>query len=345
MRRIDPSPSAGRMSRRRFLSIAGCAAGTALLPGVPHAAWPLHRWRGVALGAAASIQLVHPDRARAERLIATCVAEVRRLERIFSLYDDASTLAALNRDGAVEMPPLEMVELLGRARRFSEITNGTFDVTIQPLWARYAQHFAAPDADPNGPAISDVLRLVDWRRVSVTPDRIAFDQTGMAVTLNGIAQGFITDRVAALLKRGGVERVLVDLGEISAVGRHPAGRPWRAGIDDPRSSGTLAGRLDLDDRALATSGGYGTVFDTGARVGHLIDPRTGRTAPVARSVSVLAETATTADALSTAFALMSEDEIIATQARFDGVETYIAGVDSWKPGSEQHTTLRRVGAS
>lgn len=316
------------LGRRRFIAIAGAAAGAALLPGASAAATPVHRWRGVALGADASILLAHPDRDAAERLIAACVAEVRRLEGIFSLYDAGSTLARLNRDGAVDTPPLELVELLARAGDISARTGGAFDVTVQPLWRRYADHFAAAGAGAEdsdlAPDVTDVLPLVDWRRIDVDPARVAFARPGMAATLNGIAQGFITDRIAALLESHGIRQVLVDLGEIRAVGRHPGGRPWRAGIDDPAAPGRLAGTLDLADRALATSGGYGTVFDRAGRYGHLLDPRTGRTAPVARSISVLAPDATTADALSTAFSVMPVAEIRATLERFGGVGVYVA---------------------
>jgi thiamine biosynthesis lipoprotein len=156
----------------------------------------------------------------------------------------------------------------------------------------------------------------------------------MAATLNGIAQGYITDAVATLLRQEGIGRVLVDMGEARALGRHPDGRPWRAGISDPARPDALIGEVDLTDRALATSGGYGTVFDAAGRYGHLIDPRSGRTAPLARSISVLAGDATTADALSTAFSLLDEGRIAALLPAFPGARAWLADRDG----------LRRVGA-
>ena len=105
-------------SRRRFIRIAGAAAGL-LLMGLGDSRRPaaasslLHRWQGIALGADASLQLYHPDAAEAARLIADSLAEVRRLERIFSLYDQGSTLCRLNRAGELADPPQELVELLG----------------------------------------------------------------------------------------------------------------------------------------------------------------------------------------------------------------------------------------
>ena len=216
-------------TRRRFVAIAAAAAGlsfAALRAGAETA--HLHRWSGIALGAAAEIVLYDPDASRARRLIARCVAEIDRLEDVFSLYRPESAIHRLNRDGRLKAPPLELVALLAEARSFSKRTEGAFDVTVQPLWRLYAAHFAHPDADPQGPSEAEHARaraLVDYRAVEVEPAEVRFARPGMAVTLNGIAQGYITDRVASLLHDAGMGDVLLDIGEVRALGRHPDGRP------------------------------------------------------------------------------------------------------------------------
>ena len=302
-------------SRRRFLTVVGALAGLSLAPPAlarAAAASALHRWLGVALGAEARIVLHHPDGAAARRLIASCADEIARLERIFSLYRADSALSRLNRFGALEAPPFALVRLLDDCRRFARITGGAFDATVQPLWRLYADHFSREDADPSGPgpaALAQARALVDQRAVAVDPARASFARPGMAVTLNGIAQGFITDRVAALLRADGVERVLIDLGEVRALGRHPDGRPWRVGLRDPRRPGRIAAAVDLVDRAVATSAPAATRFDASGAHHHLFDPRTGRPARRALGVSVIAYDATTADALSTAFCVMPEPAI------------------------------------
>ncbi|MDX1425372.1 MAG: FAD:protein FMN transferase [Kiloniellales bacterium] len=327
-----------RLPRRRFIAIAGAAAGYALFPAAGQAGTTVHRWRGTALGAVASIDLVHPDAAAANRLLDGAVAEISRLERIFSLYRGDSALSRLNRDGVLTAPPLALVELLSRACDVSRLTGGAFDATIQPLWRRYADHFAGNAAADAAPPIDDVLPLVDWRSLEIAPARVAFKRPGMAVTLNGIAQGFITDRVAALLRRNGVDDVLLDLGEIRGMGRHPDGRPWRAAIVDPADPERRLGRIELAERALATSGGYGTLFDAAGHFSHLIDPRTGRTAPATRSLTVAAPDATTADGLSTAFAVMDESAIAATAA----TAATAGGGPDWAVYVADRTGLRRI---
>ena len=318
---------AANHTRRRFLAIAGAAAGLGLARGA-HAenrtAGRLYTWRGVALGATASIQLCHPDEAEARRLIALCIAEIERLERIFSLYRADTAVSRLNTAGLLDMPPLEMVDLLGRSAAVSRATGGAFDITVQPLWQRYATHFASPGADPAGPFLGDLLPLVDWRGVLVGIDRIRFARPGMAITLNGIAQGYITDKVAELLRANGIEAVLLDLGEIRALGAHPTGRPWSVGLADPLSPARILQQLEATDVAVATSAGQGTLFDEAGGHTHLLDPKAGGSAPAGRSVSVVAADATTADAFSTAFALMSDTAIAEQVRRSSGLHAFVA---------------------
>jgi FAD:protein FMN transferase len=303
---------AASLTRRRFIRITGIASGLGIAPwaGAWHAAPAsplLHRWSGIALGADASLQIYHSDAQVAAALIDAALAEVKRLEKIFSLYDETSALRCLNRDGALADPPQELVELLAACERFSRATGGAFDVTVQPLWDLYAAHFATADADPAGPPAASVhaaLARVDHAALDVDPALIRFARSDMGVTLNGIAQGYITDRVAALLRAHGIGHTLVDMGETRALDGHPAGRPWSVGIKDPRAESGILRILPLEDQAIATSGGYGTQFDDAGRFNHIFDPMTGGCATRYLSVSVVAPMATTADALSTALSLL-----------------------------------------
>ena len=289
-----------RIGRRRTLSLLAATAGLGLVGPAASGGPPATRWQGSALGARAQLVIHHPDPATGRRLVTLALAEVERLERIFSLHRPDSALVRLNREGRLDAPPLELVTLLERARFWSVWSGGAFDATVQPLWALYRDHFAAPAADPAGPPLQAVRAardLVDYRGLDIGTRRIAFARPAMAVTLNGIAQGYITDRVADLLRGEGMTRVLVDLGEIQALGQAPGGRPWRIG---------LAGRdetLQVVDRAVATSAADGTLFEASGRFHHLLDPKSGRPAPGRGTVTVVARRAGDADALSTALSV------------------------------------------
>jgi thiamine biosynthesis lipoprotein len=227
-----------------------------------------------------------------------------------SLYRPESALSRLNRDGVLDEPPFDLVRVLAESRRYGALTGGAFDVTVQPLWDLYAAHFAHPDASPDGPpadTIASAMARVGQEAQEVSPSRLRLARPGMGITLNGIGQGYVTDRVVEMLRAGGVEHALVDMGEIRAVGRRPAGEPWSVGLEDPRMPGRIAEQISLADRAVATSGGYGTVFDPAGRFNHIFEPGSGRTSWRWLSVSVESDTATQADALSTAFTLMPEE--------------------------------------
>ena len=321
-----------RLTRRRAILIAGAAAGMALSPGFSRASSGprLHRWRGTALGADATILLHHGDRAAADQLIRRCVAEIERLERIFSLYRRDSAVVVLNRAGGLDNPPLDLVRLLSESRGFWSLTGGAFDPTVQPLWDLYARHFARPGADPAGPdprRLAAVRSRIGFDRVDFDARRVSLAKPGVAVTFNGIAQGYITDRVADLLRDQGVDKVLVELGEVRALGRHPDGRPWRVGLADPGDPLRTTRTIEIEDGAVATSGGYGTRFDADGRHHHLFDPATGLSANRYRSVSVEAPVATTADALSTGFSAMALGDARAVVAAAGPVEALFTLAD------------------
>lgn len=323
------------LTRRRTLCLLGAAAGLGTVPWVvgatSAAASPeLYRWRGSVLGAVAELAIYHENRTAAEAIIADAVSEIERGERLFSLYREDSALSQLNRAGRLDAPPLELVALLAECRQWSETTDGAFDTTVQPLWRLYADHFAAPDADPAGPgekAIAKALSRVDWRAVRATPAEISFGRAGMAVTLNGIAQGSITDRVAERLRDGGIDRVLVDLGEARALSGHPDGTSWRIGLKDPYFAGAVTETVGLENGALATSAGGATRFSSDGRHHHLFDPANGHSARGMASVTVAAPRATTADALSTALAVMEPIRARALVATFDNVGARLTAAD------------------
>lgn len=325
----DSKSSTSIPSRRRVLRLVAAASGLGLAGAIgvmsgrsPDSEVSLHRWQGTALGADASLLINDPDAGLAQRLISLALAEIDRLEQIFSLYRPNSALAQLNETGQLRNPPAELVALLDRAQKWSALSGGAFDVTVQPLWRLYRDHFSEPGADPLGPpdaAVTAARELVDFRAMDISAQRIAFARPGMAVTLNGIAQGDITDRVADLLRAEGLRHALIDLGEFRALSSHLSGRPWKVGIKDPHGEKPLLSKVALTDRALATSATTGTQFDPQGRHHHLFDPNQGRPSRGLVAASVVAQRACDADAFSTAL-LASPEPLAPETVAHMGVE-------------------------
>ncbi|MGV8987149.1 MAG: FAD:protein FMN transferase [Cypionkella sp.] len=276
------------LNRRRFLTLSAVA----LLP-IPARAAQITQWHGVALGAEAAIYLEHPD---APAIIARTVAEIARLEAIFSLYRADSALSQLNATGRLDAPPFELLECLALCARVHTATGGLFDPTVQPLWQLYATSFAAGSA-PTPKQIAATLPKVGLARITYDSAAIRLP-TGAALTLNGIAQGFIADKVAELLAAEGLTDILINTGEFRALGQMPGGTGWPVKL-------VSGGEVALASRALATSSPTGTVFDTKGAVGHILNPATGLPAAATwTSVSISAPSSALADALSTAACLM-----------------------------------------
>jgi len=286
------------LTRRRFLSISAAAVARPRAAAARETA----RWAGVALGARAGMTLAGITPHDARPVFARLEAEIARLERIFSLYRDDSALMRLNRAGRLPAPPPELLEVLTLADALHAASDGAFDPSVQPLWRALA----------TGGDAAAARAATGWHDVRFDEGGVRLLRSGMALTLNGIAQGYVTDRIAALLRSQGLRDVLVDIGEVAALGRGADGRAWRAGIATP--GGRIVHRVALGDRALATSAPQGTQLAAGQ--GHILDPRGN--GPRHALVSVSAPRAAVADGLSTALCLVDDATGTRAVARFAG---------------------------
>jgi thiamine biosynthesis lipoprotein len=284
-----------RISRRRFIamSAATIAAGRASAAGRETA-----YWRGQALGARVQIALCGISQAEAAPLFDGLELELLRIESLFSLYRTDSALARLNRDQILRHPDPDMLHLLSEARAVFTATEGAFDPTVQPLFDLHARAFAE-GRRAGADEVQQVRRGVGFDHVSLSPQAIRFHRAGMALTLNGIAQGYATDRLATLLKSAGLRDILVNAGEIRALG-DGQGQGWTVSVPGGRA-------LTLKDQAIATSDVSGTLVDPVAGIGHIFDPR-GDAPPPSGPVSICHDSAAIADAASTAAVLMSSPE-------------------------------------
>lgn len=268
------------INRRRFLAISAAALTT------PAVAQPT-KWYGYALGAEVSLTFDAPPEV-AEPAIARVRAELGRCEALFSLYRPESDLSQLNRFGHLKAPAPEMLRLLRACDRAYRQTDGRFDPTVQPIWQAAAQ---------NGD-LEAARKTLGWDRVRISPDHIALD-SGQALTLNGIAQGYATDLVTEVLRQAGWRKVLVNIGEYYA-----AGRNWTLGVSDPQHG--IVQTRTLKDQAIATSSPG--ALRLGNNQFHVINPKTAQP-PRWSTVSVQAADATSADSFSTALCHADADEI------------------------------------
>jgi FAD:protein FMN transferase len=320
------------MSRRRCLVLFASAA-TLPLPVHGKSIGP-HTWNGVALGGDVSVTLDGFTAAESARLTDLAVTELHRLEKVFSLYQQTSALSRLNEEGGSADAPEELIQALSVCRELHERSNGAFDPSVQGLWQYYDARPQRSTADhPTPEDFKAAQNSVGFDRLDISGKAITMP-AGMTLTLNGIAQGIVTDQIASLLRRNGARHTLINLGEFRALGAKADGTAWQIGLRDPKALWRLNDVVQLKGGALATSAGSGHRFHQGH---HLIDPHTGTSPEHFVSVSVAAPTATIADGLSTALyvqPLSQARELVGTfedvAARFTLADGNIVTTDQWK---------------
>ena len=309
------------MKRRTFITSAiGAIAGAA---GCAHA-WrqPLHTGAALAFGTTISITVDHADQQLAQRAIAEALQAALTVDRLMSIYHPASQVYQLNRDGVLHQPDGRLLEVLAMAAHLSHLSGGAFDVTTQPLWRLYTEA-ARQDRLPSVSERRQAQSLVDWRQLRFDADHVRFLRPGMALTLNGLAQGYAADQALAALQAHGIRHALLDTGEFTARGQKPVRQPWVLGVRDPRDPEAVVATLDARGCSVATSGDYECSFTPDYRHHHIFDPASGDSPTELASVTVVAPTALEADGLSTAFMVMGWERAQALASQLPAVDLLV----------------------
>ena len=273
-------------------------------------------WRGATMGTSFTVKLVaDPEAIDADAILAEIEETLDAVNARMSTYDGDSELSRWNAAPTTDWFAVsaETAAVVAEALRIGRVTEGAFDVTLDPLVRLWqfgpdAINSATPRENKKIPRQEDIekaLRLVGFSQIEsrADPPAVRKGRPDMRVDLSGIAKGHGVDRMARVLQRRGFGDYMVEIGgEIRTAGHNRSGRPWQIGIESPTShSRAIESVVALGTRSMATSGDYRNYFERhGVRYSHLLDPRNGR--PLRHrlaSVTVLAETCAEADALAT----------------------------------------------
>ncbi len=249
-----------------------------------------------------SILAVADDPDRAHRAVEAAFKRMAEAAGTLNRFDPDSAVGRLNRQGRLSAPPADLLAVLDRARHVSEISDGAFDITVQPLMEYYFSLKRPVDLDRlDRGAVAARDRLVDYRKVRVSPTEVSLDGAGMGITLDGIAKGYVVDQGAAVLEAHGIGEAVLDAGgDVRTISHDDPGRTWTIGIADPIDQNRLFAAVRMRNGALATSGNYEIYFSADRRLFHIVNPHTGLSPDIYSSVTVLADRNTDSDALGTA---------------------------------------------
>ena len=264
-----------------------------------------------AMGTLVSITAIHLSRGLVEEAAGRAFEEMNRVVELLNRYDPSSAISVLNDSGNIGGPPPELSGVLRQALAYNRRSLGAFDPTVSPLVDLFRSRGGVssggtvPSTPPSPAVVRDLLELVDAGAVEIRPRSIRLGKVGMGLTLDGIAKGFVVDRMAEVLSEWGLSDYLIDAGgDIRSSGFREDGRPWQVAVQDPGKLDRFPDVFPLSGMAVATSGSYEIYFDPCRSHHHIVDSRSGASPGSSQSVSVVAPTAMEADALATSVFLM-----------------------------------------
>lgn len=260
-------------------------------------------------------------------ILEQCKAYIETMDNQFSTYKKDSDISALNAAaGSSETVTVsaDTAQVLAYAKEYAVESNGFFDVTVGALvelWDKAGEEKILPTPE----AISQAIHTVDYTglQVDTNTNQAKLEKAGQKVNLGGIAKGYITDGLVAMLRAESVGNALINLGgNTYAMGKKTEFSRWKVGIQDPNNPDLLLGAVAVEDRCVITSGDYQRYFEIdGQKYHHILNPNTGSPSKSGlKSVTILAKDATLADALSTACFVLGYSEGANLIKEYDDVQ-------------------------
>lgn len=256
------------------------------------------------------ISVMANDKVYANICIDAAVAEIQRIEKLLTTFKDDSDTNRINSKAGIGPVKVEkeVVELIIRCLKISEITQGSFDISYGSIDKRLWNFDQSMTSLPDAATAKKSVRLINYKNVIVSKkdSTVFLKEKGMRIGFGGIGKGYAAEKAKNILQGMGIQSGIVNAaGDLSAWGLQANGEPWTIGIADPDVKHHPFSCLNITDTAIATSGNYekNVVID-GKKYSHTIDPKTGFPVSGIKSVTIVAPNAELADALATPVMVM-----------------------------------------
>jgi len=262
------------------------------------------------MGNSFEITVVSDSEAWARAKIELAVAEIKRIEKLLTTFDDNSQTNLINRNAGISAVKVdkEVFDLIQRSLRISAITDGAFDITYGSLDKRLWNFDKSMTSLPDEATARSMVKLIDYRNVILNADEhtVMLKEKGMRIGFGGIGKGYAAEMAKNLLKKEGVKSGIVNAsGDLSTWGTQANGKPWTIGIANPDHAHLPFSYINITDMAIATSGNYEKyVTIDGKKYSHTINPKTGLPVTGIKSVTIICPNAEIADAMATPVTIM-----------------------------------------
>lgn len=278
--------------------------------------------------------VIYADEEIGEEAISAAFTRMEEIDMIATTWNSEGEAFKLNQTGYSETLSDELLELLNMSLEYSELTDGSFDITVQPLLDLYAydpsaeKQFWELDKSAQQAELDKALKLVGAGQIIIEDNTVRFKEEGTKITLGGIAKGYAVDEALEVLGDMGIKYALVDAGgDIGTLGSKPDDELWNIALVNPDDTSEYLADFQVRDKAVATSGNYERYFDPDAEIGYIMDPKTGYSATGSISVTIIAGNATQADTLATAVFVMGPEDGMRLVESLEDVEGLIVDDD------------------
>ena len=280
------------------------------------------------LGSPFEITVVAKDSIEGNYFIELAISEVKRIENQISDWIPTTQISLVNKNAGIQAVKVdsEVFDLVARAIKISELTDGAFDISyasMDKIWKFDGSMKAMPSDD----AIKKSVAKIGYKNIILNKQdqSIFLKIEGMKLGLGGIGQGYIADKVKdKLLANGCLSGIVNVSGDINAWGKQSNQKPWTVGIVNPMNKNKVFATFPLDNSSIETSGNYEKyVIFNGIRYSHIIDPRSGFPAQGVVSVSVFAKQTEIADALATGIFVLGVEVGLDLVNQLKGIECII----------------------
>lgn len=246
----------------------------------------------------------------AHRCIDEAIAEVRRIEKLLTTFDESSQTNQINALAGIKPVSVdeEVYALIERSLRISALTQGAFDITYGSIDKSLWNFDKTMTALPNPEKAKEMVRLINYKNVVLNKlnHTVFLKEKGMRIGFGGIGKGYAADQAKAVMIRLGVKHGIVNAaGDLTVWGRQSGGEAWTIGIADPDKKNLPFASVRLTNNSVATSGNYEKfVVIDGVKYSHTIDPKTGYPVRGIKSATVICPSAELADAMATPVIVM-----------------------------------------
>jgi thiamine biosynthesis lipoprotein len=274
----------------------------------------------ILLGTVVEIQVRDVDDKKAEDAITKAFAEVKRIDDLFTTYNEESPVWKLNNvtDSIISVDP-EIYSLIVLCDSITKLSNGSFDVSLDNLTKSWGFYTDNPHL-PKQAEVDSALLLSGWKSIKLFGDNKIIKHKNVGLNFGAIAKGYAVDKALEVLKKSGIKEALINAGgEISVIGSD-----WIVGIQHPREINSIIKKIKLNGKTVATSGDYEQYFEVdGKRYHHILDPKTGYPSTGLQSVTIINKSNTIADAFATAVFVMGKEKGMRLIESLDNTETMI----------------------